>query len=200
MSQQEAIEMLRAIHKDVPNTIIGRALNKIILLLESEPGPTEFTKEHWKWFKGFQREDYWMPRFIECLKEIDRLTAENKDKNEEIEQLNNEMLQADTATQRLIHKTIELQNRVEPTKLQTDYTFERMQNEIDSLTAELATLKDECTCEECEKSFNDPETGVTAICIPCWNEMVAKLRAEARKKPESEEFTKDHWKWLLRNS
>ena len=66
---------------------------------------------------------------------------------------------------------------------------------IDRLTAELATLKDELTCEECEKSLVSLDTCVTAICIPCWNAVVTKLRAEidsltaelaeARKKPES---------------
>jgi hypothetical protein len=49
---------------------------------------------------------------------------------------------------------------------------------IDRLTAELATLKDELTCEECEQSLVDPETGVTALCMTCWNAMVTKLRAE----------------------
>ena len=43
---------------------------------------------------------------------------------------------------------------------------------------EIDRLKDELVCEECEKSLEDPETGVTAICIPCWNAMVTKLRAE----------------------
>ena len=114
----------------------GADLNPIAMAeARKKPGPTEFTKEHWKWFKGFQREDYWMPRFIECLKEIDRLTAE------------------------------------------------------------LARLKGELTCEECEENLEDPETGVTAICIGCWSAMVTKLRAEidsltAENKDKNEEIEK----------
>ena len=44
------------------------------------------------------------------------------------------------------------------------------------------SLKDELVCEECEKSLEDPETGVTSICIPCWNAMITKLRAEIEAK------------------
>jgi len=47
------------------------------------------------------------------------------------------------------------------------------------LEAENKQLKDENTCEECEKSLADKETGViTAYCILCVNAMVTKLRAE----------------------
>ena len=57
-------------------------------------------------------------------------------------------------------------------------------DEIDRLTAELAVLKDELTCEECEKSLEYPETGVTAFCMACWNAMITKLRAEIEAKDE----------------
>jgi len=41
--------------------------------------PTELTKEHWRWLASFNSpEPWWANRFSECLKEIDRLTAENK--------------------------------------------------------------------------------------------------------------------------
>lgn len=50
--------------------------------------------------------------------------------------------------------------------------------EIDRLTTKLAMLKDELTCEECEKCLADPVTGVTALCMTCWNAVVKKLRAE----------------------
>jgi len=46
------------------------------------------------------------------------------------------------------------------------------------LEADLAVLSEECTCEECEKSLVDPETGVTAFCMACWNAMITKLQAE----------------------
>lgn len=49
---------------------------------------------------------------------------------------------------------------------------------IDRQAAELALLKDEWTCEECEKTLKDKETGVTAFCISCWNAMITKLRKE----------------------
>ena len=49
--------------------------------------------------------------------------------------------------------------------------------EINRLAA-LATLKDELTCEECEQSFSDPDSGVTALCMTCWNTIVNKLRGE----------------------
>jgi len=52
------------------------------------------------------------------------------------------------------------------------------------LQAELAVLKDELTCEECEKSLEDTETGVTAFCMLCWNAMVTKLRAENKARDE----------------
>ena len=55
---------------------------------------------------------------------------------------------------------------------------ERACNEIDRLTAEIAALNAELTCEECEQSFNDPESGVTALCMTCWNNIVTKLRGE----------------------
>jgi len=54
--------------------------------------------------------------------------------------------------------------------------------EIDRLTTELTTLKDECTCEECSENLEDPETGVTAFCISCWNAMVGKLQEELKAK------------------
>jgi len=50
-----------------------------------KPEQGEFTKDHWSWFKGFQRKDYWMRRFTECLEEIDRLTTENKELKVELE-------------------------------------------------------------------------------------------------------------------
>jgi len=52
---------------------------------------------------------------------------------------------------------------------------------------EIVRLKDEYTCEECEKSFVDKETGINApsICMACWNAMVTKLRAEIDKKEEA---------------
>ncbi len=56
--------------------------------------------------------------------------------------------------------------------------FTKVYDENARLKAELAILKDELTCEECEQSLVDPETGVTAFCITCWNAMVTKLRAE----------------------
>jgi len=72
--------------------------------------------------------------------------------------------------------------------------------DYDKLKAEFARLKDELTCEECEQGLVDPETGVTAFCISCWNAMVTKLRAEidklkaelteARKKPDPIEYAK----------
>ena len=37
--------------------------------------------------------------------------------------------------------------------------------ESTGLSAKIS-LKDELVCEECEKSLEDPETGVTSICIP----------------------------------
>jgi len=49
--------------------------------------------------------------------------------------------------------------------------------EINRLAA-LAALNAELTCEECEQSFNDPESGVTALCMTCWNNIVTKLRGE----------------------
>ncbi len=55
---------------------------------------------------------------------------------------------------------------------------------LNDLCTKLAILQDEYTCEECEKSLEDKETGVTAFCIGCWNKMVTKLRqklAEAEK-------------------
>ena len=55
---------------------------------------------------------------------------------------------------------------------------EHLKAEIDRLTAELAELKDELTCEECEQSFSDPDSGVTALCMTCWNTIVTKLRGE----------------------
>jgi len=56
--------------------------------------------------------------------------------------------------------------------------FTKVYDENERLKAENAKLKDELTCEECEQSLVDPETGVTAFCITCWNLMVTKLRAE----------------------
>ena len=47
---------------------------------------------------------------------------------------------------------------------------------------EIDRLKDELVCEECEKSLEDPETGVTAFCMACWNAMITKLRAEIEAK------------------
>jgi len=64
------------------------------------------------------------------------------------------------------------------TRISAQKAWQVQQAVIDSLTAELAPLKDELTCEECEQSLVDPETGVTAFCIGCWNAMVTKLRAE----------------------
>ena len=86
-----------------------------LAVARKKPEPGEFTKGQWEWLKGFQRHDYWMPRFTECLEEIDHLTAE-------------------------------------------------------------------LVCEECEKSLEDPETGVTAFCMACWNAMITKLRAEIEAK------------------
>jgi len=63
----------------------------------------------------------------------------------------------------------------------------REQKQINTeLRAKLAILKDEYTCEECEKSFVDKETGINApsICMACWNAMVTKLRAELKGKDE----------------
>jgi len=62
-----------------------------------------------------------------------------------------------------------------------DAMVDEKQKIIDRLTAELARLKDELTCEECEESLVNLETCVTAICIPCWNAVVTKLRAEIDK-------------------
>ena len=64
------------------------------------------------------------------------------------------------------------------TRISAQKAWQVQQAVIDSLTAELAILKDEYTCEECEKSLVDPETGVTAFCIGCWNAVITKLRAE----------------------
>ena len=69
--------------------------------------------------------------------------------------------------------------------------MQEMQKEIARLTAELATLKDECTCEECEKNFNDPENSGVAFCILCWNAMVTKLRAKITKFESLEENSWD---------
>ncbi|KKN77609.1 hypothetical protein LCGC14_0358840 [marine sediment metagenome] len=59
--------------------------------------------------------------------------------------------------------------------------FETVKSIIDTLRTQLAKaeeeLKDELTCEECENNFNDPDTGVTAFCVPCWNKMMTKLAA-----------------------
>jgi len=63
-------------------------------------------------------------------------------------------------------------------KLEDRNLFLQAASEIDRLKVELATLKDELTCEECEQSLVDPETGVTALCMTCWNAMITKLRAE----------------------
>ena len=63
----------------------------------------------------------------------------------------------------------------------------REQKQINTeLRAKLAILKDEYTCEECEKSFVDKETGINepSICMACWNAMVTKLRAELKGKDE----------------
>ena len=60
----------------------------------------------------------------------------------------------------------------------------QLQSDIVRLQAELAVLKDELTCEECEKSLEDTETGVTAFCMLCWNAMVTKLRAENKARDE----------------
>ena len=50
----------------------------------------------------------------------------------------------------------EARKKPEPTKLQTDFIFEKMQNEIDRLTAELATLKESFAgCAECKKQYED---------------------------------------------
>ena len=58
--------------------------------------------------------------------------------------------------------------------------FTKVYDENARLKAELAILKEEYTCEECEECFVDKETGINApsICMACWNAMVTKLRAE----------------------
>ena len=64
---------------------------------------------------------------------------------------------------------------------QQSYTkteYDTVNIHYDALRAEIATLREELTCEECEQSLADPETGVTALCMMCWNVMVTKLRAE----------------------
>ena len=64
---------------------------------------------------------------------------------------------------------------------QQSYTkteYDTVNIHYDALRAEIATLREELTCEECEQSLADPETGVTALCMMCWNAMVTKLRAE----------------------
>lgn len=65
--------------------------------------------------------------------------------------------------------------------------FEIALNTIIKFRQQLDKLQDEYTCEECEKSLEDKETGITAFCIGCWNKMVTNLRqqlAEAETKIE----------------
>ena len=69
-------------------------------------------------------------------------------------------------------------DRLTTEKTELIKTFEGCSKCKGQYEAELAKLKDELTCEECEQSLVDPETGVTALCMTCWNAMVTKLRAE----------------------
>jgi uncharacterized small protein (DUF1192 family) len=50
---------------------------------KTEPG--EFTKEYWKWIDSVVPNAGWKDRVIKCLKEIDRLTAENKQLKDDME-------------------------------------------------------------------------------------------------------------------
>jgi len=75
----EAIKLLnRALEAKHPRDCLS-CIHSALAILESEPEPTELTKEHWRWLASFNSpEPWWANRFSECLKEIDRLTAENK--------------------------------------------------------------------------------------------------------------------------
>ena len=57
---------------------------------------------------------------------------------------------------------------------------------VEAKDEEIARLKDEYTCEECEKSFIDKETGINepSICMSCWNAMVTKFLADLKAKDE----------------
>ena len=78
---QEAIELLGVMHNDVPNTILGKALDKIIALLEIEPEPGEFTRECEQTLLSHENDPelQWTTtdeKLREACKKIDRLTAE----------------------------------------------------------------------------------------------------------------------------
>ena len=99
------------------------------------------------------------------------------------------------------------EKKPEPTKLQTDYTFERMQNEIDRLTTENNRLKRENidssnvlfantnACQALQAEIAEYKITCPKCTYSKHKELQAEL-AEAQKKPEPGEFTKK-WRYLL---
>jgi len=100
------------------------------------------------------------------------------------------------------------EKKPEPTKLQTDYTFERMQNEIDRLTTENNRLKRENidssnvlfantnACQALQAEIAEYKITCPKCTYSKHKELQAEL-AEAQKKPEPGEFTKkarQEWK------
>ena len=57
---------------------------------------------------------------------------------------------------------------------------------IDKQSEQIAILQDEYTCEECETSFVDAETGIMgpSMCLGCCNKITATLKATITKQAE----------------
>ena len=132
--------------------------------------------------------------------EIDRLTAELEAKDKKRVEEQNARIEAEneccvlrgeidrlTAELAVARKKPESGEFTKPywNRLKPEYQhsmIEVWRRWVEDCLKEIDRLKDELVCEECEKSLEDPETGVTSICIPCWNAMITKLRAEIEAK------------------
>jgi len=126
-----------------------------------------------------------MNKTIDLLKRLYKLGEDGLTLDPNIARETEEMIELLEAEPEATELTAEIRKELEDSECEGKKQVLELCDSIDTLTAEnkrlqseLNVIKEECTCEECEQNFNDKDSGITAICILCWNKMVGKLRAD----------------------